>query len=169
LPFDRVTFHLGLKLLTESTLNAFLQATKRFFAYALLHSKANAHAIRPNFERCNFSLPKFCVKRSTTFIYFIYNRRIIRMKTVFFNSTAIKFTLTSTLPVNFKIQKGNQILQTLSFQTNYISSTTLNWIQIKNLLKYHTNNYSPFSRAESPRTSVYIANKNTQKVFQVPD
>jgi hypothetical protein len=24
-----------------------------------LHSKANAHATRPNFERCKFSLPKF--------------------------------------------------------------------------------------------------------------
>jgi hypothetical protein len=56
---DRVVFRLGLKSLIESTFNAFLQATKRFFAYALLHSKANAHATRPNFERCKFSLPKF--------------------------------------------------------------------------------------------------------------
>jgi hypothetical protein len=64
--FDRMVFRLGLKSLIESTFNAFLQATKRFFAYTLLHSKADAHATRPNFERCKFSLPKFfgtpCIK-----------------------------------------------------------------------------------------------------------
>jgi hypothetical protein len=61
--FDRVVFRLGLKSLIESTFSAFLQATKRFFAYALLRSKANVHTTRPNFERCKFSLPRFFKSR----------------------------------------------------------------------------------------------------------